>query len=190
MIKALKYFQEKDILIPLVISLLWLLALLGALPFGNFPANDDWAYAKIVKQLLEQNRFFINNWPAMTLLFHILWGALFCKIFGFSFFVLRISMMVLGVTGIYAGYSLFRNLTENRFAIILSLLLLAFNPFYFSLSATFMTEVSFTSIIILAALFFQKFLLSDKYINLAISVVFCVCMILAPLVAVGGFISN
>ena len=178
MIKAIKYFQEKDILIPLLISLGWLLALLGTLPFGNFPANDDWAYAKIVKQLLDQQRFFINNWPAMTLLFHILWGALFCKILGFSFFVLRISIMVLGITGIFAGYSLFRNLAGNRFSTILATLLLAFNPFYFSLSATFMTDVSFTSMILLAVLFFRKFLTSDKLVHMAGTIFFCICAVL------------
>ncbi len=176
--KTVSYLHKEDVLIPAAITLVWLAALLAAVPFGNFPLNDDWAYARIVKDLLLHNRFFINNWPAMTLFSHIVWGALFCKIFGFSFGVLRLSVVVAGVAGIFAGYRLFSILSENRHAVIFSVVLLAFNPFFFSLSLTFMTDVSFTSVTLLAGLFFVKHLASGGKGFLFLSVLFCIISIL------------
>ncbi len=176
--KILKYFLAKDLLAPLGISLCWLIALAAAAPYGNFPLNDDWAYTKSVEYLLDHNKFFINNWPGMSLFFHVLWGTLFCKVFGFSFLTLRLSIVVMGVIGLFSAYYLFSILSKNKFYVTIAVLLLAFNPFYFSLSLTFMTDVSFTTITILAALFFIQYLKSEKTTSLWIAIFFCIISIL------------
>ena len=170
--------ENRDWLVPAGISLIWLMSMLIVNPVGDFPLNDDWAYAKIVKNLLDNHKFFINNWPAMTLLVHIGWGALFAKLFGFSFMVLRFSTIIPALSGIFAGFYLFRMFTMHRFSLILATFLLAFNPYYFSLSVTYMTDVGFTIVLILAAHFFARYLRSDKIIFLAVSVGLCMTSVL------------
>jgi hypothetical protein len=42
-------------------------------------------------------RFVYNGWPGMMLIPQIVWAAGFIKLFGFSFLVVRLSTVVLGV---------------------------------------------------------------------------------------------
>jgi hypothetical protein len=52
----------------IVLILLWLFALFAISPFGEFPINDDWAYAKNVQHLAVGGRFILDTFPAMNLL--------------------------------------------------------------------------------------------------------------------------
>lgn len=129
-------------------------------PWGDFPLNDDWSYAKSVNWLEEEGKIVLGNWPAMTLATHIVWGFVFAKIFGFSFLALRISTFVSALIGIYTLFQIgikISNRKEIAFALSLSLL---FNPIYFSLSNTYMTDVNFCTLLImgiyLAIQFFEK----------------------------------
>lgn len=58
-------------------------------PVGEFPINDIWSYTIAVKRLLVEGEFHPLSWTSATLLTHVLWGSLFCKVFGFSFTTLR-----------------------------------------------------------------------------------------------------
>ena len=112
-------------------------------PIGEFCLNDDWAYAASVKEFLNKGKFDIGSWPAMTLFVHVLWGSLFAKAFGFSFTILRISVLVLSFVCLCITEKLIFRLTSNQwFAFTMSLLML-FNPIFLCLSNSFMTDVSF-----------------------------------------------
>ena len=77
----------------------WILAVLAVDPVGNFALNDDWAYASAVRMLVEQGELRLSGWTAANLITQLLWGALFCLPFGFSFTALRISTLVLAMLG-------------------------------------------------------------------------------------------
>lgn len=133
-----------------VIGLCWLLAWLGVFPTGNFPVNDDWAYAQNVRHLAEEGRFTFSHWPGMTLIAQTLWGALFCKLFGFSFEVLRLSTLVLAVGCTVLLFVLVRSLTRSTAWGLLAALILLFDPFFFTLSFSFMTEAHFLFFVLAA----------------------------------------
>lgn len=135
----------------LSVALLWLLASLLAWPVGEFPLDDDWAYAKAVEQLVENGTYRVNDWPAMTLFTQVLWGALFAKVFGFSFWALRLSTIVLGIFGLAALDFLLERLSVPAWQRAFALAWLAFNPLFFLLSLTFMTDVSFVSLLLLTS---------------------------------------
>ncbi len=172
------YLKRRDLLIPVLVAGGWLLSLLAIRPFGEYPVNDDWAYTHSVEVLFYQHKFFINQWPGMTLFSHILWGWAFCKLFGFSFLTLRISVIVLGVVGIFSAYHLTRLFTQNRLIVALATMLTAFNPFYFSLSASFMTDVGFTAVSTMTALLFTKYLFTGRTKFLCGAVVLCIVSVL------------
>jgi hypothetical protein len=102
------------------------------------------------------------GWTSMPLAAHLAWGMLFCKIFGFSFTVLRYSTLVLGCIGGVGAYFLSREFSENKAACFFTALLLLLNPIYLNLSNTFMTDVPFTTFLILSILFFVKGLRQDR----------------------------
>ncbi len=121
----------------------WLILAILVNPYGEFPYNDDWAYARSVKALVESGTFFMSGWTSVNLLVQIGWGALFCLPFGFSFTALRISTLVAGLLGLWGTHRLIYNATENGRVAFLGTLLTLVNPIYLGLSASFMTDVPF-----------------------------------------------
>lgn len=157
-----------------IISLLWGLAVLVTNPVGEFPLNDDWSYTFAAKRLAEGQGYDPTSWNEMNLFTHAAWGALFCLPNGFSFTALRISTLVLSLLGALAMYGLIRQLQRPRVLALIGALTLAFNPLYFALSHTFMTDVPFTTWAILAAWFYLRHLQQEKPSDLLIATAFAV----------------
>ncbi len=141
-------------------------------PTGDFPLNDDWAYAKDVWYLSQEGILKLDDWPAMTRLTQIFWGAAFCKIFGFSHEVLRYSTIFLGFVGVAAAWSIFVEMGASRRLASLGAAVFAFNPIYFSLSATFMTDVPFLALFLWSCYFFIKSAGSNSLRHVALGALF------------------
>jgi len=131
-------------------------------PIGNFPLNDDWAYYQNVYYLAEEGRFFFSDWLAMTLVLQVIWGALVSKIFGFSFTVLRLATVLLGVIGTWSCFLFFNKFCKEKILAYLAALLLLINPLYFSLANSFMTEVHFLVVFIPGLFCFVQYLDIDQ----------------------------
>ncbi len=142
----------------LILLLLWCGAVALANPAGDFPLNDDWAYGLNTRALAVENRLFFSEWPAMTLIAHTLWGALFCKFFGFSFTALRFSTLLTGLIGLAGFYRLLTWATLPRQMVWFLSLLLVFNPFWFVLANSYMTDVPFLAVLLWSVYFFLKML--------------------------------
>jgi hypothetical protein len=140
----------------LIVSGIWVTSLLLVWPVGNFPLNDDWAFARTVKHLLDTGSYNPTPWAAMPLLAHTLWGALFCLPAGFSFNALRASTLVMSAAGIVITYRMLRSVHPSRWVAIFGALTVALNPIYFALSCTFMTDVTFTTLMLGSAFFFLR----------------------------------
>ena len=91
----------------LVFAGLWLAVIVVVDPRGEFPLNDDWAYAWSVKTLLQEGRFQLSDWGAVNLLPQTLWGWLFSVPGGFSFTALRVSTLIASLITLFAlaGFS-------------------------------------------------------------------------------------
>ena len=125
------------------LTLLWIAALVVLRPFGDFPLNDDWVFARSVRAIVEHGRFELADWSQAMGFPQAYWGALFASVFDFSFTVLRASMWVLGLGGVFATYLLLREVRAAPAAALAGAACCAANPLYFSLSNTFMTDVPF-----------------------------------------------
>ena len=182
---------------PLFIFALWIIALIIVNPIGEFPLNDDWAYSLVVQEWLDTGVYHVNDWPAMSLFAQICWGTLFAKIFGFSFTVLRFSTLVIATCGAYAFWVILKELDIALPYRSLALGVLLFNPLFFHLSNTFMTDVPFLSTCIIASLFYLKFIQQERLIWWCLALFFSVCAILIrqlglliPLAFVGAMSVN
>jgi hypothetical protein len=130
------------------LSAAWWLASAVANPIGDFPLNDDWGYGPAVRALVEDGALRFTNWQSMPLLSHVLWGALFCLPFGFSYTALRFATLTAGWLGVLALYAMIRRLGGSRTSASIGAATLAFNPIYFGLAHTFMTDVTFVAALI------------------------------------------
>lgn len=143
---------------PLILSVIWVVLAILVDPRGDFPLNDDWSYGKAVENLVVEGRLAFTDWSEMTLLTQLLWGALFCRIGGFSFTALRLSTLVLSLVGVLATYGAIRRVGAKPRVALLGALTLALNPIYFCLSYTFMTDVPFIAIAMVSVYFFVRYL--------------------------------
>ena len=141
---------------------LWCFAVAVSDPTGNFPLNDDWSFALTVRHLLDTGGFRPVGWTAMTLLGQTLWGAAFCLLFGYSFETLRAATVVSALIGLLCFSLLLRRLGCDRWTATIASAALGFNPLFFSLAQTFMTDVEFTSVAIASTLFFCRYLQTRK----------------------------
>ncbi|MCE9614545.1 MAG: glycosyltransferase family 39 protein [Lentisphaerae bacterium] len=142
----------------LVLAAAWCVGILLVNPAGNFPLNDDWSYGLAVQRLVAGGDFRPTGWTSMPLISQAAWGALFCLPGGFSFHALRASTLTLGFVGMLAAYLLMRELRQPRRMAMVVALTLGFNPIYFALSHTFMTDIPFTASALLALWLFTRHL--------------------------------
>ncbi|MBY0280331.1 glycosyltransferase family 39 protein [Candidatus Binatia bacterium] len=121
-------------------------------PFQDTPFVDDWVYGWSVQRLLGGHGVEVMDWSSHANVAHVLWGALFCLPFGFSFTALRVSTWTAALLGLCGFHLLLRALGVERRHAALGTALLGANPVFFILSATFMTDVPFVVLAIWATL--------------------------------------
>jgi hypothetical protein len=68
-----------------LVGLISALPLVALRPLQNAPFIDDWAYAWSVEHLRRTGELRILGWAVSQNVAQVLWGALFCAPFGFSF---------------------------------------------------------------------------------------------------------
>jgi drug/metabolite transporter superfamily protein YnfA len=146
----------------LLLASIWVASLFVVNPLGDFPLNDDWSFGLAVKHLLQTGDFRPAGWTSMPLITQTLWGALFCLPGGFSFNALRFSTLVLSLCSLLTVYLLVRQVHPWRLLAAIAALTVAFNPIYYALSNTFMTDVPFTAPLLAAAFFFSRYLQGDS----------------------------
>jgi hypothetical protein len=161
-----------------IISAVWIVLIFIVNPLGEFYVNDDWSYTINAKALALDNAIAFHDWGAMTLFAHTVWGALFCKIFGFSFTVLRISTLVLGLVCLLAFYRLCLTAHFSKQWALAGTSLLAFNPFFFQNAYSYMTEVPFLTFLILSSIHSLRLIENTKTKNIILASVFAIIAIL------------
>lgn len=115
-----------------------------AWPAGNFPIDDDWSFAAVVKTVtVGHGRFALPWFAEMPLITHIAWASLFVTIAGFSFDTLRLSTIALTALGLVGLWilSLRCGLTRTSAAFVTAAF--AMSPAVFQLTNSFMTDVPF-----------------------------------------------
>ncbi|HWY32772.1 MAG TPA: glycosyltransferase family 39 protein, partial [Candidatus Acidoferrum sp.] len=143
-------------------TLIWSVGVVIVNPIGDFPLNDDWSFGLAVQYFMQRGSFHPTGWTAMTLLTNVIWGSLFCLPQGFSFTALRFSTLAASWLGVLGAYWLVRKLGQPRSVALLAGFTLAFNPLYFVLSNTFMTDVPCLTLMIFSAIFFLENLKNDS----------------------------
>src|SRR5262245_45869872 len=146
-----------------------ILLALALRPFLPTPFIDDWVYAFPVQQLIESGRLRLPEYanPSLVLM---LYGAVWCLPFGFSFVTLGISTWTLWVGLQLCVYFLVLELGGQRRNALVAAAVVAFFPTCFALAPTFMSDVPFLAAETAAMLFFVRGLIrrDDKWVWIAV----------------------
>ena len=110
-------------------------------PLGDFPVNDDWAYAHSVLWLLDEHRVRLSDWIAMNLLPQTLAGGMVTVLFGFSFETLRHLTQAVALLASITIFFWFREARLNPVqALVASIALIAI-PCWPVLANSYMTDL-------------------------------------------------
>ncbi len=141
----LRTVESQDAAALLCITVSWTVAVAIVNPLGEFPAVDDWAYLISVRTLVEQGELRLSDFASQNLVSHLLWGSLFAWPFGVSYTTLRMSTLVAALLGAVSLYLLVRNVGQPALLALFAALILLFNPIFFVLAFSFMTDVPFVA---------------------------------------------
>ena len=120
-------------------------------PRGDFPLNDDWAYAHSVQWLLGEHRIRLSDWVAMNLLPQTLLGGAVTALAGFSFETLRHLTQAVALAALGATYAAFRGGGLGpRDALFATLVVAAF-PAWPVLANSYMTDLYGFALLVAAA---------------------------------------
>jgi hypothetical protein len=153
-------------------------------PFANLPFHDDWTYAWSVEHFLHTGELQVLDWSVHYPFSQILWGALFCLPFGFSFSALRISTVVFAWLGALALYGTLRELGRARVESLIATAVLVANPVSFVLGFSFMTDVPFISLANIAFFFIVRGLSRRRPFELYVGCIFAACDLFVRQIAV------
>jgi hypothetical protein len=103
--------------------------------------NDDWSYTKTALDLAETGHLKYNGWAAAMVGAQAYWGALFIKLFGFSFLVVRLSTAPLAAGCAALLYLLHRRANLPRNFALFGTLVIALSAVFIPNAASFMTDI-------------------------------------------------
>lgn len=151
-----KFFVEHSWL---VVCLSFIFIELFIFPIGEFSLNDDWAYSKAIYEYTTFGKLRFSNLIAIPFISQFLLGLGVCKVFGFSFFILRLISIVATLVSIY-----FLNLLLNLVGVKKSLqffilIVFAFNPLVLALGNTFLPDPIILLFATISFYFMVKFIL-------------------------------
>jgi hypothetical protein len=159
------------------VAMAWAL-LFWSIPAQNFPLGDDWAFSRGTFWWAAGKGIHYSNWAAMPQLGQWLWALPFVLALGPNHVVLRLSTVLVSWLGLGSFHSLLcrAGMTPGRAAFATATL--AFNPLFFLLGGTFMTDVPALSFALVALNGYSRALVRK---NIALFVGATVVAVLAAL---------
>lgn len=143
-------------------SLLFTFCILLTRPVLEMGINDDPSYIHTALEFARTGHLLYNGWAAPILGWQIVWGALFIKLFGFSFTLVRLSMLPIAIAAVYLFHQILVRFGLNAWNAVVGTLVLALSPLFLALTPTFMTDISGLFCILLCLHLCQRALLATS----------------------------
>jgi hypothetical protein len=125
-------------------------------PVAEMGFQDDWSYVRTALDFARTGHFIYNGWATAMLGWIIPWSALFIKVFGFSFTLVRFSMLPVTMACVYLFHAnLVRFGIRDRNA-VLGTLTLGLSPIFLPMAAGYMTDVAGLFVIVLCLYLCQR----------------------------------
>lgn len=117
-----------------------LVSILIANPFNTAGFNDDWSYARVAMKLAQTGKMQYNGWGSPILLFQSFWALPWIRAFGFSFPVLKASMIPVSAGFVLLVYATGLRVGLSRELAAFASIATATSPLFLPLAASFMTD--------------------------------------------------
>ena len=118
-----------------------LAAIALTVPIADSAVNDDWSFTKTALDLAQTGHLLYNGWATPMLGAQACWGALFIKLFGFSFLAVRLSVAPLAAGCAALLYVLHRRASLPPGLALFGALTITLSPVFIPNAASFMTDI-------------------------------------------------
>lgn len=135
---ASRHTDTRNLLLCIVLEAI---ALILVWPFANIGYGDDVAYTHLALTLERTGHLVYNGWESAFLISHACWGALFIRVFGFSFVCLRLSTIPFALGAVGLCYKLVRRVGLQPRSAVFVTLLFGLCPLYLPVAVSFMSDV-------------------------------------------------
>lgn len=125
-------------------------------PVANMPFGDDFSYTKTALDFARTGHFVYNGWATAMLGWLVPWGALFIKVFGFSFTVVRLSVLPIAMATVYVFHDVLRRFEINEANAVLGALAMALTPLFVPMASTYMTDIPGLFVIVICMYMCQR----------------------------------
>jgi hypothetical protein len=132
----------KTYLPPVLCALTPILCYVVVRPFAEIGIVDDWSYVKTAQVLAQTGHIVYNGWAAPMLGWQLYFGALFIKLFGFSFTAVRFATVIESMATAFLLQRVFVRAGLCSWNATLATMTFVLSPLFVFLEFTFMTDVS------------------------------------------------
>lgn len=119
-------------------------------PVVELATDDDFAYAKMALAFARTGHFVFNGWETAIVGWQVVWGALFIRLFGYSYLTLRISTIILGAVLTLLLHRVLLRSGVTVSAATFGTLTLVLSPLFLPMATSYMTDVPALLCILLA----------------------------------------
>ena len=130
--------------------------LFASYPFAEIGFIDDWSYTKTALDFARTGHFIYNAAASAMLGWQVVWGALFIKLFGFSFIVVHLSTWPLALASVLLFHQILLRFGIAPRDAVFGTLTLGLSPVFLPLAACFMTDVPGLFVILLCLYMCQR----------------------------------
>ena len=135
--------KVESIRLPAILCALTLpLAALAIRPVVEMGLCDDWSYIKTVQILAQTGHVVYNGWATAMLGWQLYLGAIFVKLFGFSFTIVRASILPIAMATAFLSQRTLVRAGINDWNASLGTLVLVVSPLFLPLTFSFMTDIT------------------------------------------------
>jgi hypothetical protein len=125
-------------------------------PFADVPFGDDFSYTRTALDFTRTGHFVYNGWATAMLGWQVLWGALFIKLFGFSFNIVRLSTLPIAMGSVYLFHQILVRFGAASRDCIIGCLTLGLSPLFFMIATSYLTDVPGVFVILLCLYMCQR----------------------------------
>jgi hypothetical protein len=111
-------------------------------PVVEMGINDDWSYIRTAQVLAQTGHVVYNGWATAMLGWQLYLGALFIKVFGFSFTIARASTLLVSLPGTFLLHRVLARFGLSPWNATFGTLLLVLSPIFLPIAFTFMSDVT------------------------------------------------
>ncbi|WP_353072128.1 ArnT family glycosyltransferase [Tunturiibacter gelidoferens] len=126
---------------PILCGISLALAILVSHPVAEMGLDDDWSYIWSANALATTGHIIYNGWATAILGWQLYMGALFMRLFGFSFFIARVSVLIIAISTVVLIQRLLRRLGMSDWNATIGTLTIALSPVLLSVAFSFMSDV-------------------------------------------------